>query len=178
MNEISISILEKYFNKCVHDDKIEFLTQSIYKDVIRSNEQQINLHKTINTTAQYKKNLFDWTSQKPHKYESKKVFISDSGDYIIGFIDSNCGTGHHSCAYIVENKEEGENLCSFLKSDVIKWIMYQFMRVDALPVPIHIIKSLPKDLLKNSFEKVFSFTNEELQFIKNDLTINYRNNKI
>jgi hypothetical protein len=109
----------------------------------------------------------------------KKVFISWSGNFVLGYNDGTCGVGRCMLAYIVSSDIEGKRLETFLLTPIVDMVLvamtgYNRDKFPAQLFPIQFYKKLPKQILgfewdeknwKESAKQVFGFTDEEIEKI-------------
>jgi SAM-dependent methyltransferase len=169
-NKISIKILEKFFTICDNSPEIEFCDVVIRTNNINTLHKlkectETHVYKLMNTSSQVKKGFYDWTNVEPKNYRSKKVMISDSGSLGPIYDDGNCGNGSHYASFIVQNEKEGNTLVEFFNSNLVKFILKQFMVKNGFDIPIELFKHLPKNILFNELCDVFNFTEEELNYM-------------
>lgn len=171
-DKIILSILEKFYELCQDQNLIQYFgRESDGKSfVVKDCYDEKFCYKVANTSAQVKKDQFRWASSKRQTYDLKKVLVSDSGQFVIGYDPGTMNHGGHVGAYIVSNEIEGNQLTNFLQSKLIKFISSQFMRPNALGFPMELFKHLPNSLLTKDWKQVFNFTVEELSLIENSIS--------
>lgn len=167
MDRTRLAILEKFFDTChgyVEGDTIE--AQFDYQ---RSGTNYVDIRdddhpfKYARTSAQLSRGCV-WTNKRPLNYERKKVFFSDSGDLGAFFLDEPCGACQH---FLVADHEEGDHLVTFMKGNLVRFVIDSFMIEGAMGVPIEFVSHFPRAVLTSDdpLREVFGLTPEEIELI-------------
>jgi hypothetical protein len=162
-----IAICEKFFKVCHTNDTIPLLTRDkcfIVLKQSKSSDETKHLFPLVNTSAQYRSGKFNWSSTEPSSLRFPKVLLSDSGNPWPFFDEGNVGVGHHSVAFAVKNKQEGDMLVSNLEQ-LLK-LSLLFVNRGCFAFPIHLFLNLPLALLSRPWQEVFDFTDEEVKLIE------------
>jgi hypothetical protein len=91
-------------------------------DNISTEQSEVFRWKIANTSAQYTRDQFLWSSEKHPAQDVRKVIFSDSGYDAPFYDDGVCGLGHHARAVLVESEDEAAAVISFLGSTLVRFI--------------------------------------------------------
>lgn len=102
-------------------------------------------YEVVNTSAQYLRGKRLW-SRQPHQLQyKKKVLVCDSGSFGFMYDDGKAGMCHHTHAILVDSKEEGLALVSYLSSPKIIEFLSSFTKHGSLFVPANRVQEVPFD---------------------------------
>jgi len=152
----TLAKVAKFYEVCMREEPIEKQARLRgWASIPSDTEPDGHPYPLANTSAQVKKGRFNWSAEKPPHFESKKVLVSDSGAFVIGYDDGKCSVGEHTAAYIVSSKQEGDRVVEFLQSPLVKFVAEQFMKPGALGFPMELFERVPKAILTKPWEEVF-----------------------
>jgi Eco57I restriction-modification methylase len=126
-----------------------------------------NMYPCVNSTQKTKGVVYLW-SKKLHKHQYDKKVIFATNEIVVPFFDEGkFGLTQHGLYQLVKDKEEGEMLCRFLSSKLIKyivaaskWSMFQTEYETFRHIPL--IKDLPNSFTDTDVYEYFGLTPEEI----------------
>lgn len=142
-----------------------------WKGLVSKEKTDIHIYPICNTSAQYNKEIYLWSSIKHGETNTSKVIMSDSG-YLRPFYDSgNFGISSHSLFVRVKNEIEGKSLISYLNSKFLRFLSNMKpnsgSEVNILKIRNLIPKvELSKVWTNQEIYEYFNLTEEEIDLIE------------
>jgi hypothetical protein len=163
-DSLTLSVLEKFFERCYRDDTFECTQDRLDSNLVRS-QDDTHTYKFVDTAAQMKDQKWLWSDIKPAHYDDHKVFISRSGQLAPQYLGNGCGSRLH---FAVASKDEGAKLSRFLESHFIQFVMNCFIADGNIGRPFQLIWRLPRGLLTSNdpLHEVFHLTEEEIEHVE------------
>jgi hypothetical protein len=154
--------------KLINDGR-EFSGYRVGSNIISPTQNTQYNWPIVNTSAQYTKNQYLYSSKK-HPYQSaKKVIFSDSGYTSPFYDDGKYGLGHHARGIEVTSKKHGDSVISTMNSKLMIFVSStkpsSGSGVGVSKVQDHIIK-LPYAMTDSQIYDHLGLTQEEIDYLE------------
>lgn len=172
INSTIYSILEKtIYNNNIEKIKSNpnpdprFTSDLRHFEFMSTQKDEEHKYPSCNTSAQYDKGIYLWSSI-PHPYQyDKKIIFSDSGYAKPFYDDGKFGLNSHSLAIFVNDEEEAKLIINYLNSDFVKFIEKIMPTSGFATGMAKFINYLPK-VNSSNYYKELNLTKEEIDYIE------------
>ena len=160
--------------KIYSNPDLRFTTDTRRFKYMSFKKTKIHKYPSVNTSAQYTKKQYIWSSI-PHPYQYQaKIIYSDSG-YARPFYDKGkFGLNSHAHAIFIENQKQADNLIFYFNSKLVKYLESLIPTSGFATGITKIINYLPEINISRSWTnqelyEYFNLTQEEIKYIESQI---------